>query len=173
MRRIEARFDEIRRDARPGLVAYVTAGDPDLAASRDILRAVERGGADLIEVGVPFSDPVADGPSIQRATERALAAGGNLARTLDLVTDVRAAMAAPIVLFTYVNPVLRMASIGLSIAPRRAASTACCCGSPIESPRPCRRRSTVAGSIRSFSSVRRPRRTGSRKRRPVAAAFSM
>jgi tryptophan synthase alpha chain len=90
------------------LVTYVTAGDPDLSRSRDILLALGRAGADAIEVGVPFSDPIADGPAIQRASERALAAGGTLASTLDLVADVRAEIAAPIVLFTYVNPVLRM-----------------------------------------------------------------
>jgi tryptophan synthase alpha chain len=96
------------RDADPRLVAYVTAGDPDLARSRDILRAIGRAGADVIEVGVPFSDPIADGPVIQRATERALAAGGTLDSTLDLVRDVRRDLQTPIVLFTYVNPVMRM-----------------------------------------------------------------
>ena len=108
MGRIDVRFAEIRKRRGPALVAYVTAGDPDQAASREILLALERGGADVIEVGVPFSDPIADGPAIQRATERALAAGGNLARTLDLVADVRHTLTAPIVLFTYVNPILRM-----------------------------------------------------------------
>ena len=91
-----------------GLVAYVTAGDPDAAASAEILVALGRGGADVIEVGIPFSDPLADGPVIQRASERALAAGMNLRRALDLVRDVRASIDAPIVLFTYANPVVRM-----------------------------------------------------------------
>jgi tryptophan synthase alpha chain len=90
------------------LVTYVTAGDPDLTRSREILLALGRAGADVIEVGVPFSDPIADGPAIQRASERALASGGTLTTTLDLVRDVRAQIAASIVLFTYVNPVLRM-----------------------------------------------------------------
>jgi tryptophan synthase alpha chain len=90
------------------LVTYVTAGDPDLARSREILLALGRAGADAIEVGVPFSDPIADGPVIQRATERALAAGSTLSTTLDLVRDVRSRIAAPIVLFTYVNPITRM-----------------------------------------------------------------
>ena len=89
-------------------MTYVTAGDPDRARSAEVLRALDRGGADVIEVGVPFSDPIADGPAIQRASERALAAGGSLAAALDLVRDVRPSVAAPIVLFTYVNPVLRM-----------------------------------------------------------------
>ncbi|HEX5070390.1 MAG TPA: tryptophan synthase subunit alpha [Vicinamibacterales bacterium] len=110
MGRISARFDEIRRRRGPALVAYVTAGDPDHGASRDILMALERAGADVIEVGVPFSDPIADGPAIQRATERALAAGGNLSRTLDLIASVRGTLAAPIVVFTYVNPIFRMGS---------------------------------------------------------------
>ena len=113
MSRLAAAFGEVGRAGAEGtvparLVAYVTAGDPDLAVSREILCAVARGGADVIEVGVPFSDPVADGPVIQRASERALAAGGSLAATLDLVRGVRSAIGAPIVLFTYVNPILRM-----------------------------------------------------------------
>ncbi len=91
----------------PKLVTYVTAGDPDLARSADVLRALVRGGADVIEVGVPFSDPIADGPAIQRASERALAAGSTLSAALDLVATVRAEIDVPLVLFTYVNPVLR------------------------------------------------------------------
>lgn len=90
------------------LVTYVTAGDPDLLRSREILLALDRAGVDVIEVGVPFSDPIADGPVIQRASERALAAGGTLGTTLDLVRGVRHEIKAAIVLFTYVNPVLRM-----------------------------------------------------------------
>jgi tryptophan synthase alpha chain len=92
----------------PRLVTYVTAGDPDLDRSRQVVLALARGGADVIEVGVPFSDPIADGPVIQRASERALAAGGTLAATLDLIADVRRQCEVPIVVFTYVNPVLRM-----------------------------------------------------------------
>ena len=89
-------------------MAYVTAGDPTAALSTDIVCALDRGGADVIEIGVPFSDPIADGPAIQRASERALRAGATLSSTLDLVAAVRARVRAPIVLFTYVNPVLRM-----------------------------------------------------------------
>ena len=92
----------------PRLVAYVTAGDPDLPRSRDVLLALARGGADVLEVGVPFSDPIADGPTIQRAQERALAAGGTLRTTLDLIAGVRQEITVPIVLFTYVNPIQRM-----------------------------------------------------------------
>src|SRR5262247_2748571 len=106
--RLAQTFERLRSEGRPGLVTYTTAGDPDLPRSGEILKALDRAGADVLEVGVPFSDPLADGPVIQRATERALAAGGNLGRTLDLVAGARASVRAPMVLFTYVNPVLRM-----------------------------------------------------------------
>src|SRR5918999_2731865 len=89
MSRIAETFARIRDDGRGGLVAYVTAGDPERTTSEQILLALAEGGADLIEVGVPFSDPVADGPVIQRATERALAAGMTLRGALDLVERVR------------------------------------------------------------------------------------
>ena len=106
--RLTATFDALRKAQRPGLVTYTTAGDPDLARSAEILRALDRAGADVLEVGVPFSDPLADGPVIQRATERALAAGGNLRATLDMIRSVRSAVKAPIVVFSYANPLLRM-----------------------------------------------------------------
>ena len=96
-----------RRDG-PGLVTYITAGDPDLVRTEGILHALERGGADVIEVGVPFSDPLADGPVIQRATERALAAGTTLEGVLDMLGRLRTNLRAPIVLFSYVNPILRL-----------------------------------------------------------------
>lgn len=89
-------------------MTYTTAGDPDLACSGDILQALDRAGADVIEVGVPFSDPLADGPVIQRATERALAAGGSLRSTLALIERIRARVTAPVVVFSYANPLLRM-----------------------------------------------------------------
>ena len=89
-------------------MAYVTSGDPDRNRSMQILAAVARGGADVIEVGVPFSDPLADGPVIQRASERALAAGMTLRGSLDLVREFRASHETPLVLFTYANPVVRM-----------------------------------------------------------------
>ncbi len=108
MSRIDDVFAGLRAAQRPGLVTYVTAGDPDLERSAGILRALDRAGVDVLEVGVPFSDPLADGPVIQRATERALAAGGSLAATLDMVKGVRAGLRAPIVLFSYANPLMRM-----------------------------------------------------------------
>jgi len=106
--RIAATFDRIRGEARTGLVTFVTAGDPDLTRSAEVLRALDRGGADLLEVGIPFSEPLADGPVIQRATERALASGTTASGVLELVSRVRSDIRAPIVLFTYANPVLRM-----------------------------------------------------------------
>ena len=106
--RLSAAFDRIRAEKRTGLVTYVTAGDPDLSRSADILCGLDRAGADVLEVGIPFSEPLADGPVIQRATERALAAGATASGVLDLVKHVREGVKAPIVLFTYANPVLRM-----------------------------------------------------------------
>jgi tryptophan synthase alpha chain len=106
--RLSAAFDRIRAEKRTGLITYVTAGDPDLSRSADILCGLDRAGADVLEVGIPFSEPLADGPVIQRATERALAAGATASGVLDLVKHVREGVKAPIVLFTYANPVLRM-----------------------------------------------------------------
>jgi tryptophan synthase alpha chain len=108
MSRIQAAFDRLREEARGGMVTYVTAGDPDADTSARILIALANAGADVLEVGVPFSDPLADGPVIQRATERALARGMTLRGTLDVVRQVRRAVNTPIVLFTYANPVVRM-----------------------------------------------------------------
>jgi tryptophan synthase alpha chain len=116
--RITEAFERIRTEQRSGLVTYTTAGDPDLARSGEILTALDRGGADVLEVGVPFSDPLADGPVSQRATERALAAGGSLRTALELIRGVRATIAAPIVLFSYANPLLRM---GIETFARSAA----------------------------------------------------
>jgi tryptophan synthase alpha chain len=108
MSRLDGVFAARRRAGRSTLVTYITAGDPDLTTSAEIVRALARGGVDVIEVGVPFSDPIADGPAIQRASERALAAGSHLAATMNLVAEVRKGTDIPIVLFSYVNPVSRM-----------------------------------------------------------------
>lgn len=108
MSRIDVTFERLRLGRRGGLVTYVTAGDPDRETSLEVLLALARAGADVLEVGVPFSDPLADGPVIQRAAERALAAGMTLRGTLDLVRDVRRQVDTPVVLFTYANPVVRM-----------------------------------------------------------------
>ncbi len=116
--RIATTFDRLRAAGRTGLVTFVSAGDPDLPRSAGVLRALDAAGADVLEVGVPFSDPLADGPVIQRSSERALAAGATLDRVLDLVGTLRGDLGAPIVLFTYANPVVRM---GLEAFARRAA----------------------------------------------------
>jgi len=107
MTRIAETFARLRDEHRPGLVTYVTAGDPDLDRTAGILHALDRAGADVLEVGVPFSDPLADGPVIQRATERALAAGTTLSGVLDLLRTMRDDIAAPVVIFSYANPILR------------------------------------------------------------------
>jgi tryptophan synthase alpha chain len=119
MSRIAETFSRLRAEHRPGLVTYTTAGDPDLPRSAEILKALDRAGADVLEVGVPFSDPLADGPVIQRATERALAAGTSLRGVLRTIEEVRATINAPIVVFSYANPVLRL---GAGAFARQAAA---------------------------------------------------
>jgi tryptophan synthase alpha chain len=106
--RIARRFEELRRTGDMGMVAYITAGDPSLEATEKFVLALAEAGADVIELGVPFSDPVADGPVIQRASERALQGGTTLAGVLLLVKSLRAKTQVPIVLFSYFNPVLQM-----------------------------------------------------------------
>src|ERR1700746_1471355 len=94
---------------KPALVAYVTCGDPDLATTREIVLAAIDAGADVIELGVPFSDPVADGPVIQRASERALKHGTSLAQVLTLAAEMREqAQSTGLIVFSYLNPILRM-----------------------------------------------------------------
>ena len=105
--RINACFSRLREQGSKGLVVYLTAGDPSLQDTGRILAAVERGGADVIELGVPFSDPLADGPVIQRASERALRAGATLRQIMEWLPRWRESVKAPILLFTYYNPILR------------------------------------------------------------------
>ncbi len=104
--RISRLFDRLRLE-KPALIAYITAGDPTPAATPEIVAALERGGADLIELGVPFSDPIADGPVIQRASDRALKAGTKLSTVLEIARQIRKKSEIPLLLFTYLNPVLR------------------------------------------------------------------
>jgi tryptophan synthase alpha chain len=105
--RIAALFERLRAEERTGMIAYLTAGDPTPDATPGLVAALERGGADLIELGVPFSDPVADGPVIQKAGDRAIRAGTNLARVLAIAAEIRKTSEIPLLLFTYLNPVLR------------------------------------------------------------------
>lgn len=106
--RISKRFAELRQAGELGIVAYITAGDPSLDATYTFVRALAEAGADVIELGVPFSDPLADGPTIQRASERALKSGTTLARVLTLVRRIRQSSEVPLVLFSYYNPILQM-----------------------------------------------------------------
>ncbi|HLH93904.1 MAG TPA: tryptophan synthase subunit alpha [Xanthobacteraceae bacterium] len=104
--RMEQRFAALAREGRAALVTFVTAGDPDYAASLEILRALPGAGADVIELGMPFTDPMADGPAIQASSQRALRAGQDMRKTLAAVADFRARDAAtPIVLMGYYNPI--------------------------------------------------------------------
>jgi tryptophan synthase alpha chain len=107
MSRIADGFASRRAAGESAFVAYLTAGDPSLEVTPDLLHALVAGGADVIELGVPFSDPMADGPVIQRAAARAIKAGSSLARILELVATRRREWAVPIVLFGYYNPILR------------------------------------------------------------------
>ena len=105
--RIQAKFHQLGKSGARGLVVYLTAGDPNLEATGRLLPALERAGADLIELGIPFSDPLADGPVIQRASERALRAGTTLAKVLAALTGWRRQTQVPVILFSYYNPILQ------------------------------------------------------------------
>jgi tryptophan synthase alpha chain len=107
MTRIGKLFENLKRDGRKGLIAYLTAGDPSPARTPELVEALVRGGADLVELGVPFSDPIADGPVIQRAGERALKAGTTLHKVLEIASEIRKRSEVPLLLFTYLNPVVR------------------------------------------------------------------
>jgi len=110
--RISRRFAELRDSGEMGIVAYITSGDPSFSATLKFVIALAEAGADVIELGVPFSDPLADGPTIQRASERALKTGATLTRVMDLVGQIRKAKSpanqVPVVLFSYYNPVFQM-----------------------------------------------------------------
>ncbi len=106
--RIEKCFAALRAAGEMGIVAYITAGDPSLDATLEFVLALEEAGADVIELGVPFSDPLADGPTIQRASERSLKSGASLPKILELVGRIRKSSLIPLVLFSYYNPILQM-----------------------------------------------------------------
>lgn len=118
--RLETTFHGLRERNAKGLIVYLTAGDPSLEATGEILAAVDRAGADVIELGVPFSDPLADGPVIQRASERALKAGTTLRKIIDLLPRWRERVSVPIILFGYYNPVFQY---GVERFARDAASS--------------------------------------------------
>lgn len=121
MTRIGRMFENLRRQGKKGFIAYLTAGDPSPDRTPALVEALVRGGADLIELGVPFSDPIADGPVIQRAGERALRAGTSLKVVLEIAAQIRRTSEVPLLLFTYLNPVMRY---GLE----RLAQDAAACG---------------------------------------------
>jgi len=117
---IARRFEALRKKSRRALVCYVTAGHPDLERSFETLHALEEGGADIIELGVPFSDPIADGPIIQASSQRALEHGMNYNKVLELTA--RARLEVPVVLFSYLNPILAAGPDALSRAAEAGAS---------------------------------------------------
>jgi len=119
MSRIGERFRRLREQRRKGFVAFVTAGDPSLDRTVEIARDMEKAGVDVLELGVPFSDPLADGPIIQRSSERALARGVTLARVLEAVRRIRRTSDLPLLLFSYFNPLLRF---GLAALAREATA---------------------------------------------------
>jgi tryptophan synthase alpha chain len=104
--RLASTFAALRQRGECALIPYVTAGDPSLAATRQLIGEAARCGADIVEIGVPFSDPLADGPVIQRATQRAIASGVTLPRVLELAREMRGEVAVPLVFLTYYNPIL-------------------------------------------------------------------
>jgi tryptophan synthase alpha chain len=108
MSRLAERFAQLRRTKRCALIPYIAAGDPAPQVTVPLMHALVKAGADALELGVPFSDPMADGPVIQRATERALEAGTTLAKVLDLLAGLRASLRPAIVIFSYANPILRL-----------------------------------------------------------------
>jgi tryptophan synthase alpha chain len=107
MNRIDATFRELRRKGEAALIPFLTVGDPDLPTTAKLMRAAVKSGADMIELGVPFSDPIADGPALQKSIEIALKAGSSLPRALELVAEFRSESQVPIVLYGYYNPIFR------------------------------------------------------------------
>ena len=119
MSRISEVFAKLKSKRRGGFIPFITAGDPDLSVTEELLGELAMAGADIIEVGVPFSDPVADGPVIQRASERALGRGTNLKGVLECITAAKRRMDVPIVLFSYYNPLLQFGLEKLATAASR------------------------------------------------------
>ena len=125
MTRIGQLFERLRKENRKGMVAYLTAGDPTPEATAGLVAALERGGADLIEFGVPFSDPIADGPIIQAAGDRAIRAGMTMQRVLETAAEIRRTSEIPLLLFTYLNPVLRYGFARLAADAKAAGIDGC------------------------------------------------
>ncbi|MCC8392499.1 tryptophan synthase subunit alpha [Paraburkholderia sp. MMS20-SJTR3] len=147
MNRLDDILSRLREQRRSGLVCYFTAGDPDFSTSLALLRSLGAAGADVIELGLPFSDPVADGPSIQAAHLRARAAGQTVARTLDLVAALRETdVSTPVVLMGYLNPVMQYGvDAFMSDAARVGADALLLVDLPVEHAAPYRESARVAG----------------------------
>ena len=120
MRRIEAAFTALKEQGRKGFIPFITAGDPDLATTEQLLVELDHAGATVIELGVPFSDPMADGPVIQRASERALKNSFGLQDLLDMVARARQQIDTPIILFSYFNPLLQFGMKRVAAAAKAA-----------------------------------------------------
>ncbi|MFA5881912.1 MAG: tryptophan synthase subunit alpha, partial [Eubacteriales bacterium] len=105
--RISEKFGMLKERGEKALITFITAGDPDLDKTKELVLVLEKAGADLIELGVPYSDPLADGPIIQEASQRALKSGANLKKIMQTVADLRKQTDIPIILMTYYNPLLR------------------------------------------------------------------
>ncbi|MFA5323860.1 MAG: tryptophan synthase subunit alpha [Smithella sp.] len=120
MKRIEYKFASLRAKNEKALIVYLTAGDPSLGITKKLIFALEKAGVDILEIGVPFSDPTADGPVIQEASQRALKAGTTLEGVLQMLTEVRKVSEIPIVLFGYFNPIFAYGVKKFSLAARAA-----------------------------------------------------
>ena len=118
MSRLQQTFEKLRARNERAFIPFVTCGDPDLTTTRDLLLAYVEAGADIVEIGIPFTDPLADGPTIQRASERALKGGVTMDDAFQLIADVRKQTEVPLVPMTYVNPVFQ---IGYEEFARRCA----------------------------------------------------
>ena len=120
MSRITTKFSALKRAGRKGFIPFVTAGDPDIETSTAVVLALAELGADVIEIGVPFSDPMADGPTIQASSQRALENGADLPQVLSMTAKIRNETDVPIILFSYFNPVLRFGIDSFSLAAKKA-----------------------------------------------------
>src|SRR5512144_3210707 len=121
MSRIAETFGKLKRENHKGFIPFITAGDPDLKTTHDLILELARAGATLIELGIPFTDPMADGPVIQRASERALRHRVGVGEVLQVVSDVRKETSVPIILFSYFNPLLQFGIEKLANEMKRAA----------------------------------------------------
>src|SRR5262249_27331112 len=130
--RIASAFERARTEGRAAFIAYLTAGDPSAQATVGLAKALDRAGADVLELGVPFSDPIADGPVLQRAAERALAAGTTLSGVFEMARRIREETSLALVLFSYVNPLLRAGVAGAALRAKQAGFDA----APLTDPPP-------------------------------------